>query len=279
MTAVTKKPFVSVVIPTYNRAWIVAEAVLSVLSQVDVAFELIVVDDGSTDNTEEILKPFKNSLLYIKQDNKGVSAARNKGVENAKGALIAFLDSDDYWLPGKLKHQILPFIEKPSEMINQTDEIWIRNGVRVNPKVKHKKPSGAIFFHSLHLCLVSPSAVMMRKTLFHEMNGFDESLPACEDYDLWLRISQKYTVSLIDKQLIVKRGGHEDQLSGAWGLDKYRIQSLMKLLKHNQLDDDKKQAVISVLKEKCQIYANGCLKREKKDEAEIYQNLMKTFTA
>jgi GT2 family glycosyltransferase len=158
-------------------------------------------------------------------------------------------------------------------MICQTEEQWIRNGIRVNPKMRHHKFSGMIFERSLELCLVSPSAVMIKKRLLEEVGRFDERLPACEDYDLWLRISCRYPVYLIDTPLIIKRGGHADQLSKAAGLDKFRIQSLKKILESNQLTNAQHLSTLIILKEKCKIYADGCLKRGRKDEAAYYYAL------
>ena len=273
MTQFSNKPLVSVIIPTYNRGWIVGEAIDSVLDQDFRDYELIVVDDGSDDNTPAILAAYGKKIKVLRQSNRGVSAARNYGITAATGRLIAFLDSDDIWLPRKLFTQVKFFAENPDAVINQTEERWIRNGVRVNPKKRHLKFSGMIFERSLTLCLVSPSAVMIKKGLFDSVGVFDEHLPACEDYDLWLRISCRYPVHLIDTPLIIKRGGHEDQLSKAAGLDKYRIRSLMKLLEGNLLAPQQKQAVITTLKEKCAVYAGGCRKRGREEEAKYFYQL------
>ena len=246
-------PLVSVIIPTYNRAWALKKAIESVLAQDYKNFELIVVDDGSTDDTEALVSEYAKAVKFIQQPNLGVSAARNKGISIASGALIAFLDSDDYWEPQKLSAQVEFFNANPDALICQTEETWIRNGKRVNPKKKHKKLSGMIFIPSLALCLISPSAVMMRKILFAKVDMFDESLPACEDYDLWLRVTCRYPVHLIDTPLIVKTGGHEDQLSAATGLDKYRIYALKKILKSDFLNEEQYQAAENMLKKKCRI--------------------------
>lgn len=267
-------PLVSVIIPTYNRAWIVREAIESVLDQDYSNFELIVVDDGSTDNTVEILNAYSSSLSVIHQENKGVSAARNIGISHAKGKFISFLDSDDTWLKKKLSTQIDFFSAHEDALICQTEEIWIRNGKRVNPKKYHKKQSGMIFDASLFLCLVSPSAVMMHRNFFDQVGLFDESLLSCEDYDLWLRASCKMPVYLVDTPLIVKRGGHHDQLSKAWGLDRYRIKSLKKIIESGLLSDDQCMKAQEVFKEKCHIYSEGCLKRKKKKEADYYLSLI-----
>jgi glycosyltransferase involved in cell wall biosynthesis len=266
-------PLISVVIPTFNRGWALREAVDSVLSQEYPEYELIVVSDGSTDDTAEILADYGDRIAVIRQENRGVSAARNRGVREAAGSLIAFLDSDDLWLPGKLETQAAFFQARPDALICQTEETWVRNGRRVNPKNRHKKPSGDIFLPSLELCLVSPSAVMMRRELFEVMGGFDESLPACEDYDLWLRIGCRYPVYLIDTPLIIKRGGHNDQLSRQPSLDKYRIDSLKRLMESRQLSNQQLQAAQKVLVRKCSIYAAGCRKRQRVEEAAFYEAL------
>ncbi len=200
-------PVVSVIIPTYNRWSMVVEAIESVLAQSYRLFEVIVIDDGSNDGTVE----------------------RNCGVAFAQGRYVAFLDSDDIWLPKKLEIQMAFMERHPEIQICQTEEIWVRHGMRVNPKTKHTKPSGDIFRPSLDLCLVSPSAVMLTKCLFKQVGGFDESFPVCEDYDLWLRIGVDHLVPLIRTSLVVKRGGHVDQLSHSmWGMDRYRVESLRK---------------------------------------------------
>ncbi len=273
MAARSNKPEVSVIIPTFNRGWILKEAIDSVLAQDYKDFELIVVDDGSTDNTGQILDSYDQDLIVLQQANKGVSAARNRGIAAAEGRLIAFLDSDDLWLPRKLSSQVDFFNSNPTAVINQTEEIWLRNGVRVNPKNRHHKVSGMIFERSLGLCLVSPSAVMIKKNLFSKVGVFDESLPACEDYDLWLRISCQYPVHLIDTPLIMKRGGHADQLSKAPGLDKFRIQALKKIIESGQLEPDSYRAAVQTLQEKCAIFAAGCRKRGKDAEARYYEDL------
>ena len=273
----TKLPLVSVIIPTYNRGWVVKEAIDSVLDQDFSDYELIVVDDGSNDNTREILGAYGKAITVLQQSNRGVSAARNRGIAEAAGRLIAFLDSDDLWLPRKLSTQVKFFEENADSVINQTQEIWIRNGVRVNPKKRHHKFSGMIFERSLALCLVSPSAVMIKKSLFDAVGVFDENLPACEDYDLWLRISCRYPVHLVDSALIFKRGGHDDQLSKAAGLDKYRIQSLMKIIDSDLLTPQQYKAAVITLKEKSEVYAGGCRKRGREEEAEYFSALAEKY--
>lgn len=266
------RPLVSVVIPTYNRAWVLRDAIESVLAQTFESFELIVVDDGSTDNTPALLDGYED-LVALEQTNKGVSAARNRGIAHAQGKFIAFLDSDDLWLPEKLSAQVTFFQENPDALICQTQETWIRNGQRIYSKSRHMKQSGLFFERSLELCLVSPSAVMIKKGLFETVGMFDEDLPACEDYDLWLRINATIPIFLIDEPLVIKRGGHADQLSSNAGLDKYRIQSIKMLLEGDTLSQEKREAALSMLQKKCQIYAAGCKKRGKLEEMAYYQRL------
>lgn len=274
---ICSNPCISVVIPTYNRCWILKEAIDSVLSQKFADYEIIVVDDGSSDESAVLLSGYGDQIVTIRQSNKGVSAARNAGISSAKGTYIAFLDSDDMWLPEKLACQVDFFLSHSEAMICQTDEIWVRNGVRVNPKNRHKKPSGMIFEPSLQLCLVSPSAVMIKRSLFDEIGLFNEAFPACEDYDLWLRIGLYHPIYLIERQMVVKRGGHDDQLSRNPGLDRYRIQSILNILENHFLTTSYHQAAVDVLREKCRIYADGCIKRGRADEAGVYLQIISNY--
>ncbi len=267
---------VSVIIPVYNRESFISKAVESVLNQTYKNFEIIVVDDGSIDETYfSILHLTSDKRLsyYLLNENKGVSFARNYGIKHADGKFIAFLDSDDYWLPEKLEKQVKYMLENNLK-ICQTDEYWLRKNRFVNPKKKHKKISGNIFYKSLELCIVSPSAVMLDREVFENVGMFDEKMPACEDYDLWLRVSLKYNVGLFDEKLIVKRGGHEDQLSRNFGLDKYRIYSLLKLLENNNLSYEKREKTVNVLKNKLKIYIAGCKKRFKTEEVGYYLRIL-----
>ena len=270
-------PRVTVVIPTYNRGPMVREAIESVLGQTYPSFELIVVDDGSTDDTMAQLGKYRSRLRLFSQARKGVSAARNVGAGQARGSLLAFLDSDDLWRPTKLAFQA-DFMElHPEIAVCQTDEIWIRNGVRVNPRAIHRKPEGDIFLPSLDLCLVSPSAVMMRRDLFMALGGFDEALPVCEDYDLWLRIAIDHQVALIPEPLVIKRGGHADQLShSVWGMDRFRVIALQKLLRSN-ISRVRREAVVDVLRRKVRILAQGARKRGKEPEALAYEAMLTEF--
>ncbi len=263
---------VSVVIPTFNRAHQVTRAVQSVLDQTFRDFEIIIVDDGSTDETKTAVSRFQDRVkLIVHDENLGVSAARNTGIHESAEAFVAFLDSDDFWLPNKLQKQIQFFETNPNALICQTEEIWIRNGHRVNPRKKHRKPSGDIFEQSLKRCLVSPSAVMLKRSVFDEIGGFDESLPACEDYDMWLRIAWRYPIFLIPDRLIVKIGGHSDQLSRRYtGMDRFRVMSILKLLENSGLNQQQRLQAKRALAFKCTVYGRGCTKRGKIEEGNDY---------
>jgi glycosyltransferase involved in cell wall biosynthesis len=238
-------------------------------------YEVIVVDDGSSDDTYEAIAAYRPSVRYVrKQENQGVSAARNSGIRHASGPWIAFLDSDDYWLEDKLSVQMEYINRYPGTLACQTEELWIRDGMRVNPRRKHRKPSGNIFDQSLKLCLISPSSVMLKRSLVDEIGLFDETLPAAEDYDMWLRISCRYPVHLIDRELVVKEGGHEDQLSRAFmGMDRFRIRAIVKLLQSGVLTKSQERKAIEELGIKCRIYGEGCLKRGRGEEGWFYLSL------
>ena len=266
---------VSVIIPTFNRAHKIARAVASVLYQTFSDYEILVVDDGSGDATPEALKPFLPRIQYVAHSkNLGISAARNTGIRESRSPLVAFLDSDDYWLPEKLAAQVSFFSKHPQAVACQTEERWIRRGVRVNPMKKHLKPSGDILEPSLRLCVVSPSAVLLKRSLLEEVGVFDEGFPACEDYDLWLRISWKYPIWLIPEPLVIKEGGAPDQLSRSIeGMDQYRIRAIVKLIDSGCLNGNQTEAALKELRFKCRIYGNGCLRRGKREEGLYYLNL------
>jgi glycosyltransferase involved in cell wall biosynthesis len=270
-------PVVSVIIPTFNRWPLVGEAVESVLAQSYSNYELIVVDDGSTDDTGKKLAKLGSRLRVLTIPKGGVANARNFGVSRSLGRYVAFLDSDDLWRPKKLEVQTAYMEQNTKFHICQTEEIWIRNGKRVNPKAKHQKPSGDIFLRSLELCLVSPSAVMMTKRLFARFGGFDKRFPVCEDYELWLRIAIEHSIPLISEPLVVKRGGHLDQLShSGWGMDRYRVLALQKLLRSG-LRGKRRAAALEILRAKVAILAQGSRKRGKEQEADQYDAMAREF--
>lgn len=254
---------ISVVIPSYNRAQLLVNAVNSVLAQSHAADEIIVVDDGSNDNTERLIASHFPQVRFTRQQHAGVSAARNTGIKLARGDWIAFLDSDDQWLGEKLAQQRRAIQRQPDSVLCHSDEIWIRNGKRVNPMNKHRKYGGDIFEHCLPLCCISPSATLVRRDVLFELGLFDETLPACEDYDLWLRLCAKYPVTYVDQPLLYKYGGHPDQLSKKhWGMDRFRIRALAKLLGSAQLDEHKRRSSLKMFEKKCQILEKGAQKHQ-----------------
>ena len=265
-------PEVSVIIPTHNRRSMVCEAIASVLAQRDAGFELIVVDDGSTDGTSEMLADI-DDVTVERTERRGPAAARNRGVAMARAPLIAFLDSDDLWAPDKLHRQLAFMREFPDCAISQTSEIWIRDGHRVNPGLRHLKRTGDIFLDSLRTCLISPSAVILKADLFRALGGFDEDLAAAEDYDLWLRILVDHEAGLLIEPLVTRRAGHPDQLSSSIpAIDRFRVIALMKLLAGSRLSEPRRQAVVEVLVEKCGILAQGARRRGLPSWAACHEN-------
>lgn len=255
---------VSVIIPTYNRSGLVQEAIVSVLRQREAPGEIIVVDDGSEDDTASAVERFSPKVKLVRCSHGGVSAARNAGIRVSSGRWLAFLDSDDLWLPGKLGTQMDFLRKNPRFLICQTGEIWMRNGKRLNPRRYHQKPHGHCFDRLLERCLVSPSAVVMDRILFDDVGWFDEEMTACEDYDLWLRIGCSHPIGFVEEPLVIKRGGHADQLSETVpSLDRFRIEALAKLLRSGRLTWVQAEQALEVLRKKCLIYGEGCRKREK----------------
>ena len=269
---------ISVIIPTYNRKSFLINAIDSVFNQTYQNLELIIIDDGSSDKSVEYIKKKYPSIKIYKQSNKGVSSARNKGIKISSNNWIAFLDSDDRWHPKKLEKQINYLIGNPKYKICHTDEIWIRKGVRINQHKKHKKYGGLIFDKCLDLCRISPSSVIIHKDVFNKVGLFNEKLPVCEDYDLWLRITAKFPVLYLDEKLTIKYGGHLNQLSEKyWGMDRFRIIALESIIKKSFLSKKNKLKVKKTLKSKINIFLKGLKKRKKKKEIIYYENKIKKY--
>lgn len=275
---------ISVIIPTYNRIAFLKESVASVLKQDYFhrhpgEWELLVVDDGSTDGTAEWVEALEGPIRCIRRTHAGVSAARNLGLEEARGDLIAFLDSDDLWETDKIRAQVNLLETIPGAAVCYTEETWIRRGIRVNPRKKHQKYSGWIFDKVLPICLLSLSSAIFRREVFDAVGVFDVDLPACEDYDLGIRIAHRYPFYLIEKPLIVKRGGHPDQLSHRyWGMDRFRIKALCRALTLD-LNPEQDRLVREEIVKKCRILITGFRKRGKSEEAEEYSALIRDVTA
>ncbi len=271
------------IIPTFNRALLLERAVNSVLRQTVQCSELIIVDDGSMDNTQELLCNLSKSVgvpfRVFKQKNKGVAAARNHGVRMAEFPFIAFLDSDDHWHKRKIETQYNGFSDNSDYHISHTREIWLRKGQHLNQKKKHIPRHGNIFEHCLELCSVGTSTVMMKREIFDHVGFFDESLLCCEDYDLWLRISCLYPFLLIDEPLTVKEGGRNDQLSSQYslGMDKWRILSIRKMLDTDTLDHLLYRATLKEFKKKIKIFGTGCLRHGNVELGNFYLNLIPVY--
>lgn len=264
----SQNPSVSVIIPTYNRPDFLRTAVESVLEQTFDDFELFVVDDGS--NVDLELPEDPRCTLIHHEENKGVSAARNTGIRTSGAPLIATLDDDDHWYPEKLERQVEFFRNHPGEHAVQPQAIWYRNGEKIEQKEKHEKPDGWILPRALERCLVSGSGVMIRREVFEQVGLFDQELPGCEDYDLWLRLGLHYPVRLIDEPLVEKDGGRPDQLSAQPGLDKYRVLALRKFIQLEESEPYRERALELIVK-KSEIYGQGCRKHGRPEEANQFK--------
>jgi glycosyltransferase involved in cell wall biosynthesis len=266
---------ISVIIPTYNRAALLSQALASVLAQTYKATEILVSDDGSTDGTSALVQELiqqGHPIRYLVQENKGAAAARNLGLAAARGAFLCFLDSDDTWQPRKLELQVQAMQQAPQVLISHTQETWFRRGQHLNQKKKHAPAQGFIFEQALRLCVVGMSTVMVRRDLFDRYGLFDEELPCCEDYDFWLRVAVEEEFLLIEKPLTKKNGGRADQLSALHrlGMDVWRIRSLCKLLQQAKLRPEQYQAARAELQRKCSIYGKGCIKHGRAEEGASY---------
>jgi glycosyltransferase involved in cell wall biosynthesis len=287
------KPLVSVIIPAYNRYNMLCEAVGSVLCQTFKDFELIVVDDGSTDRTARVgdngLNAMRGaqdspavapgSFSFLRLEHTGMpGAGRNRGAEAARGRYIAFLDSDDLWMPRKLELQVALMEEDSKYRISHTRELWLRNGKTISQTSQKHTRCGRLFNDSLVKCIIGPSTVMMERALFLENNGFREDLEIAEDYELWLKITSNNPVGYIDQPLTIKRAGHGDQLTSKYGyIEHFRIKALKELLDRDFFSMKERQEAIDELVRKCAIYADGAKKRGKLEEASQYKSLAERF--
>jgi len=261
---------ISVIIPTYNRYDFLKHAIESIKLQTYQAYEIIIIDDGSIDNTSNIQQIFPD-IKYIYQSNRGVSSARNRGIYEAKNDWIAFLDSDDVWYPDKLQTQVDFHNAHKHIMMSYTDEEWIRDGNKVNIPKKFQKIGKNIFLENLSYCDIAPSSVLLHASIFNRVGFFDENMEVCEDYDLWLRILMQYDVQLIQKKLIKKYAGHSDQLSYKyWGMDRFRVKSLEKIF--NIASPKLKEIVRQELLKKYNLLLKGAYKYDKISDIQNYKN-------
>ncbi|MBS1269838.1 MAG: UDP-Glc:alpha-D-GlcNAc-diphosphoundecaprenol beta-1,3-glucosyltransferase WfgD [Gammaproteobacteria bacterium] len=268
---------VAVVVPAHNRYPVLGRALDSVFHQSSPVDQCIVVDDGSTDETEVLVRRSYPKVTYLKQQHQGVSAARNLGIERARADWVAFLDSDDYWLPCKLESQ-RQALAGTDYAICHTDENWIRRGRRVHPMRKHQKRGGWIYQYCLPLCAISPSTSMVRRDVLVAAGGFDETLPVCEDYDLWLRLCARYPVLYINRPLVTRYGGHNDQLSAQyWGMDRFRIAALEKMLDVPELSPKDRHGTLETLVAKLNILVGGARKRGNDFVIDTYQDRLMRY--
>lgn len=265
---------ISIIVPTYNRSTVIIRAIDSVLNQIHQNFELIVVDDGSTDGTFELLNNhYKDPrIVYLRQENKGVSAARNVGIDKSTSEWIAFLDSDDEWLPKKLSIQVEQIETHKNIRFFHSNENWIRNGVKVNIPKKFCKNGEDLFKRSLDTCLISPSTVVSKKCLLYEHGLFDTGFEICEDYDLWLKILANQEIGFSEDYLVNKYGGHEDQLSTKHhSMDLWRVRSLVNLLQKN--NDKYAELIQEVIEKKVQVLKSNFLKHNRDDLLQVLNHL------
>ena len=254
---------ISVVIPTLNRINTLQRALDSVINQTYKPAEIIVVDNGSSDGTLKFLREQYPKITILTEKKIGVSSARNKGIKTSINQWIALLDSDDAWHPRKLEIQtsMLDSALKEYNLIH-TDEVWFRNNKHINQMKKHKKQGGYIFERCLSLCCISPSSVLFKKNILDKVGLFDESLPVCEDYDMWLKICSSEEVLFAQDKLTYKYGGHKDQLSKSyWGMDRFRIKSIENIIKNFDLTYKQKKQAKKELIKKLKIIINGAFKR------------------
>jgi glycosyltransferase involved in cell wall biosynthesis len=270
---------ISVVVPVYNRWHLLPRALESVQNQTYPSDEILVVDDGSDQTVStDLLESFPD-VQFFRQENKGVASARNLGIKKASGDWIALLDSDDEWEPTKLEKQ-LAFLKKfPEFRVIHTGERWIRNENEVSPPAYLDKSNHLLWERSLSHCLICPSSVLLHCSIFETVGLFDEKLTVCEDYDFWLRLLLQEEVGLVDEKLVIKHGGHDDQLSTTtWGMDRFRVMALQKILNNPLLSNDRKVNVLEVLLKKCDILAQGAEKRGKLEEAQKYKHLSDQYS-
>lgn len=269
-----QKPLVSAIIPSFNRAELTLRAIHSVLNQSYQNIELIVVNDGSHEDyltVQQILEEKKG--IYLETENQGVSAARNLGIELSKGEYIALLDSDDEWLADKIYKQVEVISENPKYPIVQALERWNRNG-KIITVPKHLSPAhGESFKKAVDHCCIGPSSALIRRELFNEIGLFDPCLRICEDYELWIRILDKYPVFCIQEELSIKYGGHTDQLSRSEvGIDRFRVYALIKYLM-NANDLEKISIVKQGIMKRLKILISGAEKRGLIDRVQEYKGL------
>lgn len=261
--------FFDVIIPTFNRASLLERAITSVLNQSYPFFKLYIIDDGSTDETFQIIEKFHSDerLHYLKQENKGVSAARNLGISHSHHSWVTFLDSDDEWLTDKLQKQRDYILQHPEIKFIHSNEIWIRDQIRVNAPLKFDKSAEGLLERSLETCIISPSTVAIKRELLEYFGGFNEEFKICEDYDLWLKILFREKVGFIEDFLIKKYHGHDNQLSTLDPLmEYYRVLALFFQMDSKDLKEEDFFLIFKTLERKVPRILKGLQKFGEEDK-------------
>lgn len=270
---------VSVIIPTFNRAEFLTRSISSVLNQSYNDLELIIVDDGSTDETKEVVESFKDSRLsFYHKSNGGVSSARNLGVSKAQGEYIAFLDSDDEWQLDKISTQV-SYLKNTGKVLVHTAEKWLRDGKVVKQKKHHQKNGGDMFIRSLQGCVISPSSVLMKKSLYEKVGGMREDFVVCEDYDFWLKVTSLHDIGFLEEEFVNKYAGHADQLSFKFfAMDYWRVKSMAWVYQNRPLSEERAKALLKSAQKKCQYLLKGYKKHQNFKNFDEVKSISEFFT-
>lgn len=272
---------VDVVIPAYGRPAQLKEAIASVQAQSFRDWRLWLVDDASEiPIAAEITAGDPRITLLRLPKNRGPGYARNYGVSCGSAPLVAFLDSDDLWHPEKLERAVRAFAGQPELQWWHSNETWLRHGVPVRQKAIHRKQAGQFFERALERCLISPSAVVLRRQFFQLHGGFAPAFRLCEDYELWLRLLPKAPVGYSDHPLTTKRAGDWPQLSSAREIDRYRVLAMhriWRLLRH-ELPEHWRTALLDECVRKCTLLLNGAKKHRNMHGLQRYQAWLTLFS-
>ncbi|AEJ60375.1 glycosyl transferase family 2 [Spirochaeta thermophila DSM 6578] len=272
-------PLVSVVIPVHNRASLLEEALASVVRQTWRDLEVIVVDDGSEDGSAEVGE--RRGARVVRMAHCGrPGKVRNVGVEHARGDLVAFLDSDDLWEPEKLSRQMAVWEGRAGEGIPlvHAREVWMRKGRIVSQAGQVHRREGDVFPWAVRKCIIGPSTVLMERRVFEDLGGFREDLEIAEDYEFWLRLTDRYPVAYLDEPVVVKRAGDWEQLSEKYGhIEVFRIMALKPLVDEDVFLPEHRGVAREELLRKCEVHARGARKRGRMEEAERFLSCVEAY--